>query len=66
MWCGKKNSRISKKKMNVKSLPVVRSFGQHGTMAGEQVVGLSDVEEHDYELGVAPSPPMGKKKKRKS
>ncbi len=57
----------TKTKMNPKTLPVVREFGRknYGTTVGQQVVGVSDLEEHDHELGARPSPRMGRKKKKR-
>ena len=53
--------------MNPKKLPIVKNFGRknYGTTVGMQVAGLSDLEEHDAEVGVKPNPPMGRKPKRK-
>ncbi|MCP4900230.1 MAG: hypothetical protein GY906_24930 [bacterium] len=58
---------VSKKKTNPKTLPIVKNFGRknYGTTVGQQVVGLSDLEEHDAEVGVRPNPPMGKRSRRK-
>ena len=60
-------SKRTRRKMNPKALPIVKNFGRknYGTTVGSQVVGLSDLEEHDHEAGARPSPPMGRKKKRR-
>ena len=44
-----------KKKMNPKSLPIAKNFG-HKPTVGQQLMGISDLEEHDR--------PRKKKKRR--
>jgi hypothetical protein len=65
---GSYDSAAGRAKMNPKTLPIVKNFGRKNegqATTGLQAMGLSELEEHDYEVGVKPNPPMSGRRMKK-